>query len=128
MEANNRQVWMARILALLIISLGLSIIVGFNRNKTQVFTKRIEVRAGSDTGEIISAVERLGRDDIAIDVRDEWQVYGKLGFLKAALGMFIAFGIILAIYHAVYCLCRALIISSSNRDIERSLDNPLNLR
>ena len=112
METEDKSDWGARILALLIFSMAISALISIIPQNSQSFQKKIEIKANENIGEIVSAVENIGRNDIKIDIRDEWWGYRSKGFARffwSTVGLFFSFGFILGIYYLIYCLCRALL-------------------
>ncbi len=109
MRDSSKRVWTARLLAILVISFGFAIFPSITENK-QIFKKRIEIKANENVGEIVAAVEKLGRDDIHIKVKDESTLYNKKPFfLWMGMGLFLSFSILLAIYHGIYCMISCLL-------------------
>ena len=118
MKDLSKRLWTARLLALLVMSFGLSFLVHIAPESK--FKKKVEIRANENVGEIVTAVEQLGRDDIYIKTKDETWAALKPGFFAIGVSLFLFFGIFLGFYHAIYC-----IISSLLNRIERD-DNLLN--
>jgi hypothetical protein len=98
--------WTARILALLVLSMIISSLVFLNPQNKKGYTKRIDIRTDKDTGEIVTAIEKLGRNNIDIKVsEDYWYWSGKkIRFFLMTVSGFFAFGVLLLIYYAIYCL------------------------
>lgn len=116
MRNSSKRVWTARLLAILVISFGFALLISLAPEKKQIFTKRIEIRANENIGEIVTAVEKLGRDDIHIKVKDESTWYNKKPFfLWRGVGLCLSFSIILAIYHGIYC-CISCLLNRKERD------------
>ena len=102
-----KRVWTARLLALLVMSFGFSYLV--NIAPESKFKKRVEIRANENVGEIVTAVEQLGRDDIHIKTKDEPWPALKSSFLGTGVGLFLGFGMLLGFYHAIYCIISSLL-------------------
>ncbi len=112
MEAYDKLDWGASILALLIVSMAISALISIAPENPQPFKKKVEIRANDNIGEIVSAVENIGRNDIEIDVQDEWWGYGSTRlarFFWSTIGSFFSLGFLFGVYYLVYCLCRALL-------------------
>ena len=109
MKESAKRLWGARLLALVVMSVSISVFISMAPENTRGYKKRVTIRAGGDVGQIVTAVEELDRDDIQIKTSDESWFASRPGFLAAAPGMFVAFGIILAIYHTIYCVINALL-------------------
>ena len=110
MKESSKRVWTARLLALLVMSFGFSFLVSTAPGNKQVFKKRIEIRVNENVGEIVTAVEKLGRDDIHIKIKDESFLFvRKPRLLWGGAGLFIAFGMLLGLYHAIYCIISSLL-------------------
>jgi membrane protein implicated in regulation of membrane protease activity len=110
MRDSSKRVWTARLLAILVISFFFAFLVSIAPEKKEIFKKRVEIKANENVGEIVTAVENLGRDDIHIKVKDESAWYNKKPFfLWMGVGLFLSFSVILAIYHAIYCIISSLL-------------------
>jgi hypothetical protein len=112
METEDKSYWGTCILALLIVSLAFSTLVIFNPERAQHFKKRIEIKTNENVGEIVSAVENLGRKDISINIHDEWWGYGSTRFTRflwASVGFFFLIGFLVGIYSVTFRLCRVLL-------------------
>ncbi len=110
MKESSKQVWTVRLLALLVMSFGFSLLVSMAPGNKRVFKKRIEIRVNENVGEIVATVEKLGRDDIHIRTKDEsfWFVR-KPRFLWGGAGLFVSLGMLLGIYHVIYCIISSLL-------------------
>ncbi|MBL7106746.1 MAG: hypothetical protein ISS77_03965 [Phycisphaerae bacterium] len=53
---KSKRVWAARLLALLVMSFGLSLLVSIDSANKMPYTKRIEIKANNNVEEIINAV------------------------------------------------------------------------
>ena len=109
MKKSTKRLWAARLLALVVMSFGLSLLASMAAENRQAYKRRVEIRANENIGQIVSAVEELGRDDINIQTKDESLFVRRLGFLQGAGALFVAFGIFLAIYHTIYCVINGLL-------------------
>ena len=117
MRDSPKRVWTARLLAILVISFLFAFLVSFAPESKQIFNKRIEIRANENVGEIVAAVERLGRDNIHIKVKDESSWYNKKPFvLWMGIGLCLSFSIVLAIYHVIYCIISSLLNRKERND------------
>ncbi len=123
MKGSSKQVWTVRLLALLVLSFGFSFLVSIAPENKRIFKKRIEIRVNENVGEIVAAVEKLGRDDIHIKIKDEsfWFVR-KPRLLWGGAGLFVAFGMLLGIYHAIYCIISSLL---NRKERDDNLLNPI---
>lgn len=109
MKESTRKLWTARLLALAVMSFVLSFVASMATENGQLYKKSIEIRTTENVGEIISAVEVLGRDDVEIKTKDApWSVK-KPVLLWGTIGLFMAFGFFLAIYHTIYCMIDGLL-------------------
>jgi hypothetical protein len=70
------------------------------------FRKTIEIKTNENIGEIITAVEKLCLEDIKIKATDTFE---GIGFLPLWVILFLVFGILLAVYHAIYCIISSLL-------------------
>jgi len=121
MEKSSKQVWAARLLALLVMSFGLGFLTSMTPENKQPFRKRVEIRANENLGEIVAAVEKLNRDDIHIKIKDSsWCIKNPI-FLWSGVGLFISLGCFLGIYHAIYCVIGSFFNRKEKND---SLLNP----
>jgi len=85
------------------------------------FKKRVEIRANENVGEIVTAVEQLGRDDIHIKTKDDPWLALKPRFFWTGVGFFWAFGLFLGFYHAIYCIISSLL---NRKEGDDNLLNP----
>ncbi len=107
MKESNKRVWIARLLALVIMSLLVSFVSHSAAKRMTRFENRITIGVNGDIGDIVASVEALGRKDIDIITKNQL-VLGEGKFSKLFLGMFIIFGVFLSIYHAIYGFLLAL--------------------
>jgi hypothetical protein len=111
-----KRVWAARLLALLVMSFSLSFLVSRAPANRIQFKKTIEIRAYNNVGEIINAVENLGRDDLYITTKDRgWHAKEPI-FFWSGMGLFVAFGFILGFYHVIYCVINELLNRTTSED------------
>ena len=108
MERSSKQVWIVRLLALLIMSVVFAILTIFAQNKTGSFDYKIEVRA-NDTEKIVKAVENLGISDIYIKTRETSWYERNPNTFKYTIGAFLTLGLFLGVYYAIYCLVNAIL-------------------
>ena len=109
MRDSSKQVWIARLLALLVMSFGFSFLMRIAPESKEVFKKRIEIKANENVGEIVNAVEKLARDDIYIQIKDEYWAAQKSKFLWRWIALFATLGILLGIYYIIYCIVHSLL-------------------
>lgn len=107
MKESNKRVWIARLLALVIMSLLVSFGFRSAAKRMTRFENRITIGVNGDIGDVIASVEALGRKDIDIITKNQ-PVLGEGKFPKLFIGMFFIFGVFLSIYHAIYCVLWAL--------------------
>ena len=116
MKESPKRLWAARLLALVVMSVSMAVLVSMTRGNRPGYKKRVEIRANENIGQIVTAVEELGRDDIQIKTRDESRFAGQSAFLGVALGMFVGLTVLLAIYHTIYCLINGVLGLRRERD------------
>jgi hypothetical protein len=107
MKESNKRIWIARLLALVIMSLLTSFVFHPAAKKITQFENNITIRVNGDIGDIIASVEALGREDIEIITKKQW-VLGEGDFHMVVISMFVLFGVILSIYHIIYGVLLAL--------------------
>ena len=119
MKDSSKQVWIARLLAILVMSLGVAFISYITLEEKLIFKNRIVIKANENVGEILAAVKKLGRDDIQIEEKyvRTWWYNKKAFFLSMGAWSFLFFSIILAIYHAIYCIINCLLTRKEKEDI-----------
>lgn len=110
MEESARRVWVVRLLPLLIMACGPTFLIMFTQMPHHAYPGRIEIRANENIGEIISAVEALGREDVHIKVRDVMVLGETQGFFKLGLGFFVIFGLNVLIYYGLRALVERVIM------------------
>ncbi|MBC8482041.1 MAG: hypothetical protein H8D47_05185 [Planctomycetes bacterium] len=113
---KSKRVWAARLLALLVMSFGLSLLVSIDSANKMPYTKRIEIKANNNVEEIINAVENLGRDDLYITTKDKGWYIKKPIFLWVGMGLFVSFGFFLGIYYVIYCCINGLLNPMTRED------------
>ena len=116
MKESAKRLWGARLLALVVMSVSMSVLVSMTRGNWPAYKKRVEIRANENIGQIVTAVEELGRDDIQIRTRDESRFAGQSTFLGVALGLFVGLTVLLTIYHTIYCLINGVLGLGRERD------------
>ena len=117
MRDSSKRIWTARLLAILVLSFSFTFLASITSENKQIFKKRIEIRANENVGEIVTAVEKLGRDDIHIKVKDESTWYNKKPFLLwMGMGLFLSVSILLAFYHGTYCAISYLLNRKGRSD------------
>ena len=107
MKESNKRVWIARLLALVIMSLLVSFGFRSAAKRMTRFENRITIGVNGDIGDVIASVEALGRKDIDIITKNQ-PVLGEGKFSKLFIGVFFMLGVFLSIYHAIYCVLWAL--------------------
>jgi len=109
MKKSSRSIWTVRLLALLVMSFGISLLISLSPNKNLLFKKRVEIIANDNVEEIINAIENLGRNDVNIKTKSKSWCARKPLFLWFGMGMFVLIGFCLAVYHAIYCIIGSLL-------------------
>lgn len=107
MKESNRRVWISRLLALVIMSLLVSLLFHSAAKKMTQFENRITIGVNGDIGDIIASVEALGRKDIDIITKKQL-VLGEGEFPIVVIGVFFMLGVVLSIYHGIYSVLLAL--------------------
>jgi len=107
MKESNKRVWIARLLALVIMSLLASFVFHSAAKKITPFENKITIGVNGDIGDIIASVEALGRKDIEIITKKQW-VLGEGEFPMVVIGVFFMLGVVLSIYHTIYGVLLAL--------------------
>lgn len=107
MKESNKRIWIARLLALFIMSLLISFFLNSAAKKITRFENKITIGVNGDIGDIIASVEALNRKDIEIITKKQ-HVFGQGKFHMAVIGAFTIFGLILSIYHMIYSVVLAL--------------------
>jgi hypothetical protein len=104
MKESNKQIWIVRLLALVIMSLLISFVFHPAAKKMTRFENRITIGANGDIGDVIDSVEALDRKDIEI-ISQNPLVFGQGKFHTVVISAFITFGVILSIY---YIICKVV--------------------
>ena len=107
MKESNKRVWIARLLALVIMSLLVSFVFRSGAKRMTRFENRITIGVNGNIGDIVASVEVLGRKDIDITTKNQ-PVLGEGKFSTVVIGVFFMLGVVLSIYHAIYCVLWAL--------------------
>ena len=107
MKNSSKRIWIARLLALVIMSLLISLLFHSAAKQMTLFENKITIGVNGDIGDIIASVEALDRKDIEIKTQKQL-VYGQGEFHMVVIGTFIMFGVILSIYHAIFSVLLAL--------------------
>jgi len=107
MKESNKRIWIARLLALVIMSLLISFLFHSAAKKMTRFEKRITIGVNGDIGDIIASVEALNRKDIEI-ITQKQLLIGQGEFHMVVISAFIMLGLILSIYHVIFSVLWAL--------------------
>ena len=107
MKESNKRIWIARLLALVIMSMLISFLFHSAAKKMTQFENKITIGVNGDIGDIIASVEALNRKDIEIITKNQY-VVGQGEFHMVVIGVFTIFGLILSIYHVIYGVVLAL--------------------
>ncbi len=107
MVTSPKKVWLARLTALLLMSLGMYFLNTITEDKID-YTKKVEIKAKGNVGEIINTVEQLGRNDLSIKVRDKVWFEKKPEFALQSLAYFLSFGFPLGVYYIIYLIVTSL--------------------
>lgn len=109
MERPNQQIWISRLLALLIISVFFATLLTHTIKKVATFDYKITVRA-NETEIIVKAIENLGISDIDITTKktSRFTKYPNVLFYNT-LSISCSFGMLLGLYYAAYCLVNAIL-------------------
>ncbi len=116
MVESPKKVWTVRLLALLVMSFGFSLLICLTPGNKQIFKKRVEIKANDNVGEIVAAVEKLGRNDINVKTIDESWFERKPKLLWTTAGLFISIGFFLGIYYIIYCIINSLLSRKERND------------
>lgn len=108
MEDSKKQMWAMRLLTLLVLSVALSVFFKFGPNTLTKYENRIEIRANDHVGEIITAIEAMQREDIHIVTSGKELTMNEYQLIPLIIGFFLFIGIVLGVYHTLYCLLNAL--------------------
>ena len=108
MERPYKQVWISRLLALLIISFACGKLVTYASQRSGSFDYKINVLA-NDTEQIVKAIENLGISDIKISARETSMYTRNPNIFMNTFAFFCFFGILLGLYYAIYCLVNAIL-------------------
>ena len=112
-----KHVWTARLLALLVMSFGISLLSSGVAPANKIHFKQIiEIRANNNVGEIIDAVENLGRDDLYMTTKDHGWYAKEPKYFWVGIGLFVGFGFILGFYHGIYCVINELLNRMTRED------------
>ena len=101
MKAKNiKQEWAARILTLLLLSLGIHFFLMENRGED--FTNLIEIKVTGDEKEIVHEIKKLDRNDIVLETEKLYPTGKKQDFLSDIVIFALIFSLGLGIFHLVY--------------------------
>ena len=108
MPSSKKRLWLARLLALLIVSLAFSLLVGLVPENRDYYAARVEIRTNGNIGDIVAVVEDLARDDISIKTRETSWLTRNARFPYITMSIFIWAGLFLGFYHAIYCAVNSI--------------------
>lgn len=119
MEDSKNQVWTIRLLALLVFSVLFSLFFKFGPYVSTKYKHSIEIKTNDNVGEIITAIEALQREDIHFESEGDEMYMNEPNLISLIIGSFVLIGVVLGIYHALYCLLNALFnkVRSNNADL-----------
>ncbi|UCH98198.1 MAG: hypothetical protein JSV88_15490, partial [Candidatus Aminicenantes bacterium] len=117
---NTKQVWTARILTLLLLSIAIHFFL--LKRQENNFTKVIIIKVIGDEKEIIHEIKGLDRNDILLETTELSNPGKKRNFLLDIVTFFILFSISLGIFHVIYsAVLRVLTRNFGNKDSSNSL-------
>lgn len=117
---NPKQVWTARILTLLLLSIAIHFFLLEHQENN--YTKIIKIKVIGDEKEIIHEIRGLDRDDILLETVELSNPDKKRNFLLEIVSFFILFSISLGIFHIIYStILRVLTRNFGNKNTSVSL-------
>ena len=108
MEQSSRQIWSARLLALLLMAIGVTLIITVLKISYGNYDSQITIWT-NDKEKVVAAVEGLGLADVKINSRDIVESPEWLFMAKAVVSVFVGLGFCLGIYYAIYCVVNAFL-------------------
>lgn len=113
MDTLTKRIWLARLIALVLMAFGLSLLVTRSLREGGPYTHTVRVKVDGNAGEVLAAIEELNRPDVRVRWRKAPWYTRRLSPVSSTfvmtLSLTFSLGFCLGLHHAVYCAIWAVL-------------------
>ena len=110
MEKSKKRIWTTRFIALFITSVAFAALMSSKQKQIGSFDYKLDVRANKAEAEtIVRTIESLNISDVYIHVKESSRFERNPDMITNTFSAFVGLGMLLGIYHLIYCLVNAIL-------------------